>query len=204
MTRNEEIANAVSHAVGALLALAAAVVLTMSAAASADIWRIVTYPIFGASMIVLYSASTVYHGNRNEEWHLRLKLFDHIAIYYLIAGSYTPVTLVVLRGEGGWLLFGLVWGLAIGGTVFKLIFADRYPILSTMYFVAMGWVAVIAIRQLFRALPPATFTLLIAGGLSYTFGVGFYAWRRLPYHHAIWHLFVLGGTACHVAVVLML
>ena len=176
--------------------------LTLRAIASADIWRIVTFPVFGLTMVLLYTASTVYHGETNIQTKARLKKFDHIAIYFLIAGSYTPVTLVALRGSWGWAAFGVVWGLAFAGTAFKLLFIGRFPVVSTIIYLGMGWIAVVAVVPLIRNLGVPSLLWLLGGGLFYTGGVVFYAWRRLPFHHTIWHLCVLGGTACHFVAVL--
>jgi hemolysin III len=202
--RHERIANSVTHGTGALLAFAATIGLTSEAVAAGDPWRIATYPVFGLSMILLYLASTIYHWNRSDALRPRLKLFDHISIFYLIAGTYTPVTLVALRGSGGWWLLGTVWLLALGGTVFKLNFLGRFPILSTVFYAGMGWTALFAVAPVTRNLNTDTLVLMLAGGILYTGGLVFYAWRRLPFNHAVWHLFVLGGTACHVAGILKL
>jgi hemolysin III len=203
-TRNEELANTITHGVGIALAVAGTIILTLRAFDSADIWRIVSYPLFGLTMVLLYVASTVYHGHPDDNAKPRLKKFDHISIYYLIAGTYTPVTLVALRGPWGWSLFGVVWGLALAGTVYKLLFTGRFPVVSTALYVGMGWMAVAAVVPLIRNVPGPTLLWLLAGGLFYTGGVGFYLWRRLPFNHAIWHLFVLGGTASHFVLVMKL
>ena len=186
------------------MGIAATVVLTAKAVAAADPWRIVTYPLFGLTAILLYTASTLYHAHTNPQFKARLKVFDHISIYFLIAGTYTPVTLVAMRGNWGWAIFAVVWGLALAGTVFKLFFTGRFPVISTVLYIAMGWMAAVAVVPLIQSVPGRTLGWLLAGGLFYTLGVGFYAWRRLPFNHAIWHLFVLGGTACHFVVVLTL
>ena len=180
------------------------VVLTVKAVATADPWRMVTYPIFGLTMILLYTASTLYHAQTNPQHKARLKVLDHISIFYLIAGTYTPITLVAMRGNWGWTIFAVVWGLALAGTVFKLFFTGRFAVVSTALYIAMGWIAAAAIVPLIQSVSGRTLVWLFAGGLSYTVGVSFYVWRRLPFNHAIWHLFVLGGTACHLVVVLTL
>ncbi len=187
-----------------MLAVVATIVLSARAFMEADIRRILSYPLFGVSMVLLYTASTLYHTRVDPEEKHRLKVFDHVSIYYLIAGTYTPVALVGLRGTWGWTIFGVIWGLALAGTVFKLFFTGRFPVISTALYVAMGWTAIVAVVPLVRALEPGTLIWLLAGGVAYTGGVGFYAWRRVPYNHAIWHLFVLAGTACHVVAVLSL
>ena len=180
------------------------IVLTVQAVATGDPWRIVTYPIFGLTMILLYTASTLYHAQTDPQCKARLKVLDHISIFYLIAGTYTPVTLVALRGNWGLTIFAVVWGLALAGTVFKLFFTGRFTVVSTVLYIAMGWIAVAAVVPLIQSVPRQTLVLLFAGGLFYTVGVAFYLWRRLPFNHAVWHLFVLGGTACHLVVVLTL
>ena len=201
---SEELANSITHGAGIAMGIAATVVLTVKAVATADPWRIVTYPLFGLTVILLYTASTLYHAHTNPQFKARLKVFDHISIYFLIAGTYTPVTLVAMRGNWGWVIFAVVWGLALAGTVFKLFFTGRFPVISTVLYIAMGWMAAVAVVPLIQSVPGRTLGWLLAGGLFYTFGVVFYAWRRLPFNHAIWHLFVLGGTACHFVVVLTL
>jgi len=180
------------------------IVLTVRAVATADPWRIVTYPIFGLTMILLYTASTLYHAQTDPQYKARLKVLDHISIYYLIAGTYTPVTLVALRGNWGLTILAVVWGLALAGTVFKLFFTGRFTVISTVLYIAMGWIAVAAVVPLIQSVPRETLVWLFAGGVFYTAGVAFYVWRRLPFNHAVWHLFVLGGTACHLVVVLTL
>jgi len=203
-TRHEVLANAITHGIGVVLAVAATVVLAARAIVAADPWKIVTYPIFGLSMILLYTASSLYHAHPDPETRRRLKVFDHMSIYYLIAGTYTPVALVGLGGAWGWAIFGVIWGLALAGTVFKTFFTGRFPIVSTVLYLAMGWTAIVAVVPLVRTLATDTLIWLLAGGLAYTGGVAFYAWKRLPFNHAIWHLFVLAGTACHVVSVLSL
>ncbi|MFW5744646.1 MAG: PAQR family membrane homeostasis protein TrhA [bacterium] len=203
-TRQEELANAITHGIGVVLAVGATVVLAARAVVEADAWKIVTYPVFGLSMILLYTASSLYHSHPDPETRRRLKVFDHMSIYYLIAGTYTPVALVGLQGAWGWAIFGVIWGLAIAGTVFKTFFTGRFPVVSTVLYLAMGWTAIVAVVPLVRTLETDTLIWLLAGGLAYTGGVAFYAWKRLPFNHAIWHLFVLTGTACHVVAVLSL
>ena len=187
-----------------MLAVAATVVLATRALSAGDALKIVTYPIFGLSMILLYTASSLYHSHPDPETRRRLKVFDHMSIYYLIAGTYTPVALVGLGGAWGWAIFGVIWVLAIAGTAFKTFFTGRFPVVSTALYVAMGWTALVAVVPLVRTLETDTLLWILAGGIAYTGGVAFYAWKRLPFNHAIWHLFVLAGTACHVVAVLSL
>lgn len=201
--RREELANALTHGVGALAAAAAAVVLIVLTARQGDAWSVVGVSVFGASLVALYSASTAYHAARAPRARARLKVVDHAAIYLLIAGTYTPFTLVGLRGAWGWALFGVIWGLALVGVIFKIFFTGRLPRLSTAIYVAMGWMVLIAVAPLVRSVSVATLAWLVAGGVAYTAGTAFYHARRLPYAHTIWHLFVLAGSACHVVAVAM-
>jgi hemolysin III len=193
----EELANTLSHGLGLVGALAATPILIISAARNGTAANVVGGTVFGVSMVLLYLASTWYHAAPVGERKDRLRRLDHAAIYLLIAGSYTPFTLGVLRGPLGWTLFGIVWGVAALGVFEKLKSGVRYPRLSTALYLIMGWLALIAIRPLLASMPPQGIAWLVAGGLSYTGGVVFYAARRLPYHHFIWHLFVLTGTVFH-------
>ena len=197
----EELANCLSHGVGALFALAATPILIVGAATRGTPADIVGASVFGASMILLYLASTWYHAAPEGPLKRRLRRVDHAAIYVLIAGTYTPFTLGVLGGAWGWSLFGIVWGAAAIGVSHKLAAGVRYPRLSTVLYLLMGWLVVIAIRPLVDAVPLAGLAWLVAGGLAYTGGVAFYVARR-PYSHLVWHLFVLTGTACHFFAVL--
>jgi hemolysin III len=178
------------------------VVLVTLAALGGDAWKVVASAVFGTTLVLLYTASTLYHAARSPVARARLKVLDHCAIYLLIAGSYTPFTLIGLRGGWGWSLFGVIWGLAVAGTVFKLFFTGRFPRLSTTIYVAMGWLVLVAIGPMVQRLPATTLAWLVAGGVTYTVGTLFYHNRRIPYAHAIWHLFVIGGSACHFAAVL--
>ncbi len=193
----EEVANGVSHGIGMVLAVAALVVLTVYASALGSTRHLVGCTIFGVTLIFLYTASTLYHSIQRPRAKTVLRVFDHSAIFLLIAGTYTPFTLVNLRGPWGWFLFGLVWGLALLGIVLQFSLLRRYSFLRVLLYVAMGWVAVIAIKPLAASVPPVGLVLLVAGGLAYTGGIVFYVWHRLPYHHAIWHGFVLAGSVLH-------
>ncbi len=193
----EEIANSITHGIGAALSVAALVLLVVFAALQGDAWRVVGFSIFGASLIILYLTSTLYHSFTNRKVKRLFRVLDHTMIFILIAGSYTPITLTILRGPWGWTLFGLIWGLAIFGIVMKIAFFDRFNALSVVLYIAMGWLVVIAIKPLLAAAPPGLMIWMGIGGLSYTLGVVFYAWDRLPFNHAIWHLFVLGGSISH-------
>ncbi len=199
--RSEEIANRLTHGVGALLGVAGLVLMVVASARHGDAWHVVSTAIFGTTLVLLYTASTAYHSVEGEKLRLLLRKFDHAAIFLLIAGTYTPFVLVTLRGVWGWSLFGVVWGLAVVGVALKFWFAGRFELVSTLIYVAMGWLVMIAIKPLMAALSADGMKLLVAGGLCYTGGAGFYLWKRLPYHHAIWHLFVLAGSSCHWAAV---
>lgn len=197
LERYEEIANTVSHAVGVGFSIAGLVLLVVRAALYGDAWQVVSFSVYGTSLILLYLASTLYHGFRSPRLKAIFRIFDHAAIYLLIAGTYTPFLLVSIRGPWGWSLFGTIWGLALFGIAFKIIFGPKYDILSTIFYLLMGWVVVIAIKPLLSALPLEGFLWLFAGGAAYSLGVIFYAWEKLPYHHAIWHGFVLSGSVFH-------
>lgn len=186
-----------THAFGAALAVGALV--TMIAFADGEPRRVVAASVFGATLVLLYLSSALYHAFSSPRWKDVLQVIDHACIYLLIAGSYTPLTLVALRGPWGWSLLGIVWFLALAGVVLKSVLRkNREAWWSTALYLAMGWLVVIAAGPLLRALPPGGIAWLVAGGLCYSLGIIFFAWRRLPFNHAIWHLFVLGGSACHV------
>jgi hemolysin III len=193
----EERINAATHAIGAALSLVALCLLVLQAQSIGGLARLLSVSVFGVSMVMLYSASTWYHAVLDPRWKHWLRVFDHASIYLLIAGTYTPFTLIGLRGSWGWTLFGIVWGLALAGVVLKVFFVHRLPWLSVAVYLAMGWLAIVAIGPVVAALPTGGFLWLLAGGLAYTSGVVFYLWKSLPHHHAIWHLFVMAGTACH-------
>jgi hemolysin III len=198
----EEIANAITHGIGLLLSIAGFVVLLVLAALRGTAWHIVACSIYGATLICLYTASTLYHAVISPRVKRALRIFDHSAIYLLIAGTYTPFLLVSLRGPWGWSLFGVIWGLALAGVLFKFWFVERFAILSTAVYIAMGWLVVIAAKPVITHLSLTAIIWLLAGGLAYTGGVIFFAAKRIPYSHAIWHLFVLAGSICHYFAVL--
>ena len=195
--RGEELANSLSHGVGFIFAVAATPVLIIGAVNGGSAAAVVGNSVFGATMVLLYLASTWYHAVPVSRLKDRLHRLDHAAIYLLIAGTYTPFTLGVLSGAWGWTLFGIVWGAAAVGVCDKLIAGIRHPHLSTAVYLIMGWSVLIVIRPLLINMPPQGLGWLVAGGLSYSGGVVFYKARRLPYNHLIWHLFVLAGTTCH-------
>jgi hemolysin III len=157
----------------------------------------VSFSIYGISLFLLYLASTLYHSFTNEKLKYIFKIFDHAAIYLLIAGTYTPFTLVLLHGTLGWIVFSVIWGLALIGIMFQVFFVKRFKVLSTLCYLFMGWLIVVCIKPLAAALPVMGLSWLIIGGLFYTVGAVFYLWKRLPYNHAIWHLFVIAGSASH-------
>lgn len=201
-TKNEEIMNAVTHGIGAGLSIAGLVILVVFASMQSDAWKITASAIYGASMIVLYTASTLYHSLSKTRAASKLNMFDHISIYYLIAGSYTPFMLVNLRGGWGWSIFGVVWACAIAGTVLKIIYGNKLRKVSTIIYLAMGWIIIIAIYPFVKNVETGGIILVVLGGLSYTIGVIFYKWKSLPFNHAIWHLFVLAGTVLQFFAVL--
>ena len=198
----EEMANSITHGVGIILAIAGLGVLTASASVSGNVRHMVAVSIFGGMLVLMYTASTLYHSVRNLRAKAVLQVFDHCAIFLLIAGTYTPLTLVTLYGPWGWSLFGVVWGLALFGIVVELTPLCRYRALSLGLYLGMGWAVVVAIRPMLAGLAPGGMFLLLAGGLSYTIGISFYLLRKLRYHHAIWHLFVLAGSIFHFFAVL--
>lgn len=193
----EEIANSVTHGIGAGLSVAALSILVTFASLNGDAWRVVSFSIYGSTLILLYIASTFYHGLPFPRAKIILQVLDHSAIFLLIAGTYTPFTLVTLRGAWGWTLFGLVWGLAICGILLKVFFINRFRILSVCLYIGMGWIMLIALKPLLSAVPVGGIVWLGIGGLAYTFGVIFYVLKQIPFNHAIWHLFVLAGSVCH-------
>jgi len=200
----EEIANSITHGIGTGLSIAGLVVLVVLASREGDPWKIVSYSIYGATLFTLYLISTLYHGFTHPKMKRLFRILDHSAIYLLIAGTYTPVTLVSMRGPWGWTLFGLIWGIAVSGIILKTVFPRRYNKLAVISYVAMGWLVVIAIKPLLLAVSPFVIMWLAIGGLLYTSGIAFYLWKSLPFHHTIWHLFVLGGSVTHYFGILFL
>ena len=198
-TPREELANAVTHACGIALSVAGLVALLVVAVTHGNTWHVTSAAIFGASLVLLYTTSTLYHSVPGAARKFILRKFDHAAIFLLIAGTYTPFLLVSLRGPLGWSFFGVIWGLAVLGITLKFWFAGRFKVVSTLIYLVMGWLVLFAVKPVLAAIGADGLRLLVVGGFCYTLGTGFYLWKRLPYHHAIWHLFVLAGSACHWA-----
>jgi hemolysin III len=198
----EEIANSVSHGMALAACLIATPILLNSALRSGNAWSVVGAAIFAGAMIFMYLSSTLYHVLPENRAKNVFRVLDHVAIFFLIAGTYTPFTLGVLRGAWGWTLFSIVWGLAVLGTVLKMAGALWHPLISTGFYLAMGWLMVIAIRPLWLKVPVPGLLLLLAGGIAYTGGVAFYAAERVRYSHLLWHIFVVLGTTCHFFAVL--
>lgn len=191
----EELANAITHGIGFLLSIPALVLLIVNAAQTGSAIQVVSYTIFGVTMLLLYLFSTMLHSFKPSKVKNVFAVLDHSAIYLLIAGTNTPLMLVTLKGALGWTLFGIIWGLAIAGIAFKCFTINRFRLLSTVFYLLMGWLVIIAIKPLYAQLTGAGFALLLTGGLFYSIGAIFYMWRKLPYSHAIWHLFVIAGSA---------
>jgi hemolysin III len=207
-TVTEEISHSAIHAIGSHLGAAMLALMVVFAVQSGThvAWKVVSGTVFGLSIILLYSVSSIYHALTNERAKQVMEIFDHIAIYLLIAGSYTPFTLVTLRESypvTAWTIFGIVWSVAIIGSLNKISNTGKWRKLSTLAYILMGWIVLIAVKPLIAAMPLGGLLLLLAGGLLYTLGTVFYLWRIMPYHHAVWHLFVLGGTICHFLCILL-
>ncbi len=202
-TPAEEVASGITHALGGLLAAAALTLMVAAAARGGDARRVVSVSVYGATLVFMYVASTAYHLVRPPRAKRVMRILDHSSIYLLIAGTYTPVTLVSLGGGWGWSLFGVVWGLAAAGVALKAFYVDRHAMLSTSLYVAMGWIVLVAAKPLVASLPAGGLAWLLGGGLAYTAGVAFFVWDVLPFNHAIWHLFVLAGSVCHFFCVLL-
>jgi hemolysin III len=192
----EEKINIISHAIGSILSIVAFIFLFIHANLHGNVWHIVSFSIFGASLITLYAASTFYHSAKKSELRNRLKIIDHASIYILIAGTYTPFTLVTLKGTIGWVIFGTTWGLALTGIILKLFFTGKYNLISTIMYVLMGWVIVFAIKPLINNLPLEGLIWLLVGGISYTIGAILYSIKKIKFNHAIFHMFVLSGSFC--------
>jgi hemolysin III len=193
----EEQFNIATHAVGLLFSVFALLALVTRALRHGDAWQLVSFSIFGLSLVALYAASTAYHGSRGPALRARLRTVDHASIYLLIAGTYTPFALVTLNGPVGWTIFGLTWGMAATGIVLKLLYTGRFEIVSTLMYVFMGWLMIFFVEPLIERFPPAGLAWLLAGGIVYTVGAVLYSIGRIPFNHALFHLLVLLGSICH-------
>ena len=208
-TPAEEKVNCLTHGVGAGLAAAAFAILVTLAALRGSVVHVVSVSVYGATLLLVYVASTLYHacgcGRPESRRRLQrgLKILDHVGIYWLIAGTYTPFLLVLIRGGWGWSLLVVLWVIAIGGTFYKLFCIDSSDVISALLYVAMGWIGIVGAKPVFAAMPGGAVAWIVAGGLAYTLGVAFYLWERLPFNHAIWHGFVLAGSACHFLAILL-
>ncbi|MEY8744970.1 PAQR family membrane homeostasis protein TrhA [Paenibacillus tundrae] len=202
-SRREEVANAVTHGIGAALSVAALVLLIVFSSMKGTAWHVVSFTIYGITMLMLYTNSTLVHALKEGKAKDLFEFFDHSSIYLFIAGTYTPFLFVAVRGTLGWTLFGVIWGIALFGVIFKAFFTKKFLFMSTIFYIAMGWLIVIAWQPLVAAIPSGGIVLLVTGGLMYTLGTMFYVWRGFPYHHAIWHLFVLAGSILHFFAVLL-
>lgn len=202
-TRGEEIANWVTHGIGLALSVVALTLLIVMASVRGDAWHVVSFTVFGLTLLLLYAASTLYHALRDARSKSLFQRLDHAAIFLLIAGTYTPFLLTGLRGPWGWTFFGIIWGFATAGAVFKLVFGARHRAVSVVVYLVLGWLAIVALKPLQFTVHPGSIALLVAGGACYSLGVPFYVWKQLRYHHAVWHAFVLGGSACHFFAILL-
>lgn len=202
-TLGEEIFNSVTHGIGSLLSIAGTVVLIIFSVIYGDVWTVVSSAIYGASLIILYTMSTLYHAITNEKAKHFFRIMDHNTIFFLIAGTYTPLTLSILRGNLGWILFVVVWVVAIIGIVLNSIDLEKYSKPSVACYIAMGWVIIFAIKPLMNAMPQISLIFLLVGGLFYTLGVIFYAIKKVKYFHSIWHLFTIFGSVFHFFCILL-
>ncbi|WP_067727555.1 PAQR family membrane homeostasis protein TrhA [Oceanobacillus damuensis] len=202
-SKGEEIANAVTHGIGAILSLLGLVVLIIASSMHGTVWHVVSFTIFGTTMLILYVSSTMVHALLPGKAKDLFEIFDHSSIYLFIAGTYTPFTFHIIQGTLGWVMFGIIWCLAIGGVIFKAFFVKKYMFTSTLLYVLMGWLVVVGWNQIVENLHSNGVILLVIGGLFYTVGAVFYVWRGFKYHHLVWHIFVLAGTTAHYFCVLL-
>ena len=203
-SKEEEISNSITHGIGVILSIAALVILIVFASLYGNVWHVVSFTLFGATMLLLYTSSTLLHALKSGKAKDFFEIMDHSSIYFFIAGSYTPFLLVAVQNSTSWTLFTIVWGLAIGGTIFKAFFVKKFLFTSTLLYVVMGWLIVFVWNDLVAAIHPTSLILLIIGGLLYTVGAIFYIWKLFKHHHAVWHVFVLSATVCHFFAVLYL
>lgn len=202
-TLGEEIFNAVSHGAGGLLSIAGTVVLIALCAVYSDAWSVISACVYGASLIILYTMSTLYHAITNEKAKKFFRVMDHNTIFFLIAGTYTPFTLVTLRGKLGWILFGIVWGSALIGIIFNSIDLEKFRKPSVVCYILMGWVIIIAVKPMLNSLPGLSLVFLLLGGIFYTVGVIFYSLKKIKWFHSVWHLFTVAGSVLHYFSVLI-
>ena len=200
----EEVANAITHGIGVGLAIAALVILVVFAARISDTWKVVSFSIYGATMIILFLSSTLYHSFPQPYLKRFFRIMDHSSIFLLIAGTYTPVTIGSMRGGWGWTLFGVIWGLTVLGIIMKIFAMSKLKWLSIVVYLMMGWIILIAIKPLVAVVTTKFLIWILAGGLAYSLGIIFYVARKLPFHHAVWHMFVLAGSICHFFAMLSL
>ena len=198
-----ELANSVTHGVGLGLSIAGLAILVAFASLRGEAVHILACSVYGATLVFLYLASTLYHGVHAPRAKKVLQIIDHSAIYLLIAGTYTPLALISLRGAWGWTVFAVVWGIATAGVAFKIVFGDRFPVTTVLLYLGMGWLGVVIMEPLLDQIGTAGVVWLVIGGLAYTFGLIFFCWESLPHHHAIWHLFVMAGSTCHFFAVML-
>lgn len=201
-SEREELAHRITHGFGTVLSIVGLFVLVYAAAIRGEFWRLVSCSLYGTTLVIFYAVSTIYHTVRTPWLKYLFRILDHASIFLVIAGTYTPFTLVSLPAPWGWTIFLLIWGLALAGTLFKVMMTGRLRIVGPLLYLAMGWLIVLAYRPLAAAVSPAGVHWLLAGGLAYSAGLIFYAWTKLPYNHAVWHVFVLVGSACHYFAVL--
>lgn len=203
-TIQEEIAHSITHGISAVVSLIGLIVLVSLAISVGDVWRIISFSVYGTTLVLLFSASTLYHGIQHPRLKKIFQICDHAAIFLVIAGTYTPFLLVSIRGRLGWTLLAVVWGIALLGVAFKVLFIDYFQKLSVLIYVLMGWLCVVAVDELLVSVPPNGLIWLAAGGAAYTIGIIFLAWDRIPYNHTIWHFFVMAGSLCHYFAILNL
>jgi len=202
-SKREEIAHAITHGIGSLLSIIALIFLIFFASINDGILSIISVTVFGVTMLLMYISSTLVHSLPVGKWKNALLIIDHASIYFFIAGTYTPLLLITIQGTIGWILFGIVWGLALIGTILKVFFVKRFVVLSTLFYILMGWLIVVAWGPLSEAMHQNGLVLLISGGIFYTVGAIFYVWKKIPYHHVIWHIFVIIGSTFHFFTILL-
>ncbi|PYZ93589.1 hemolysin D [Salipaludibacillus keqinensis] len=202
-TKREETVNALTHGIGVLLSIAALVLLIVFSSMEGDAVHIISFTIYGVTLLMMYTCSTLLHSFPKGRVKNLFEILDHAAIYLFIAGTYTPLMLIVVEGARGWILLSIVWGLAVGGIVFKVFFVKRFIFISTLLYIAMGWMVIFAIQPIAAKVDTMGLVLLVLGGVLYTVGTVFYIWRTFYYHHAVWHLFVLAASAAHFFSIIM-